>query len=179
MRNRPEVAFHQAQSPTAPLPQPTTPAQGPDPSKKNRPDLSPAVPGLEGLLEIRTPQPQPQTALLVPAISNCTYTSRVGTVQYTSAMNSYRQYQYHQRINSDPARITDWHTRHRTLSLTARMHANIHLPESESRPDSAGRDTGFPEPLSPGTTSPDVQSTIPKALCEEIPGEKVTNYEKF
>lgn len=72
-------------------------------------------------------------------------------------------------MNSDPARITDWHTRHRTLSLTARMHANIHLPESDSRPDSAGRDTGFPEPLSPDRNTtlrhPDAD-TSPNACIE-------------
>jgi hypothetical protein len=62
---------------------------------------------------------------------------------------------YHNRTNSDPAHIHDWHVRHRSLSLTARMHANIQIPHSPTRPDMADRNTGFPEPLSPGTTSPE------------------------
>lgn len=61
---------------------------------------------------------------------------------------------YHHRINSDPARIHDWHVRHRSLSLAARMHANIQIPSSPTQPDMADRNTGFPEPLSPGTASP-------------------------
>lgn len=65
-------------------------------------------------------------------------------------MSNYRQ--YHQRMASDPARIHDWHVRHRSLSLTARMHADIQLPSSPTRSEAgADRDTGFPEPLSLGT----------------------------
>jgi hypothetical protein len=57
---------------------------------------------------------------------------------------------YHQRINSDPSRIHDWHVRHRSLSLAARMHANIEMPASPTRSETAERNTGFPEPLSLG-----------------------------
>lgn len=69
---------------------------------------------------------------------------------------------HHHRGYSEPAKITGWHARHRTLSLTAQMPESIELPRTPTS-SKFNRDTGFPEPLSPCCLPPPPKNSKPAA----------------